>query len=174
MNLNPISMGAAPLVAAALGRVLGIKVEMSHTAQTAMTDGKRIILPYLPVTLPEQIAKIVWGFIHHEAGHCRHTDFDVRMDNHKELAADKLLDRLLSILEDIRMERAHIRFYPGAARTLAELVEAVHPDGELVIDLPASLEQEGALHLEAAGDVVEAALLHADAAVAFEPDHVRL
>jgi len=125
MNLNPISMGAAPLVAAALGRVLGIKVEMSHTARTAMTDRKRIILPYLPVTLPEQIAKIVWGFIHHEAGHCRHTDFDVRIDNHKELAADKLLDHLLRILEDIRMERAHIRFYPGAARTLAELVEAL-------------------------------------------------
>jgi len=125
MNINPIQMGAAPLVAAALGRVLGVKVVLSATARTAMTDRKTIILPMLPVTLPEWIATIVWGFIHHEAGHCRHTDFDVRIDNWQELQADQLLDSLLSILEDIRMERAHIRFYPGAARILAELVEAL-------------------------------------------------
>lgn len=125
MNVNPISIGAAPLVAAALGRVLGIKVEMRQSATTAMTDKRTIVLPWLPVTLPESIAKILWGFIHHEAGHCRHTDFDVRVDNLQELQSDPLLNNLLCILEDIRMERAHIRYYPGAARILAELVEAL-------------------------------------------------
>jgi Mg-chelatase subunit ChlD len=125
MKVNPMQMGAAQLVAAALGRVFGIEVVMSHLAQTAYTDRKKIVLPFLPVNLCEQVAKILWGFIHHEAGHCRHTDFSVRIDNAAELQADRLLDNLLGILEDIRMERAHMRFYPGATRTLAELVEVL-------------------------------------------------
>ena len=127
MNVNPTIAGAAPLVAAAIGRAINVTVEFSSTAKTAVANvvKKTITLPLLPVNLAEDVAKIVWGFIHHEAGHLRHTDPNVRMDNRQELRTDRLLDNLLGVLEDIRMERAHIRFYPGASRILAELVEVL-------------------------------------------------
>ena len=50
MNVNPVQMGAAPLVAAALGRVFGVNVVWSRQASTAMTDKRTIVLPMLPVT----------------------------------------------------------------------------------------------------------------------------
>jgi cobaltochelatase CobT len=115
-------LGAAHLVAAALGRALGIRVVISNVP-TACTDGNTIYLPPLPVTVSSQLIAMLWGFIHHEAGHCRHSDFGVLQD----LAAehDALLLQLARVFEDIRMERAHIALYPGAHRVLCELVEVL-------------------------------------------------
>lgn len=119
MKVSPIQMGAAPLVASALGRALGITVEFGRT-QTAMTDGKTIVLPVMPIDLPQSVATILWGFIHHEAGHCRHTDFETLKE--PELAGDRMVSNVFFALEDIRMERAHMTLYPGAARILSQLV----------------------------------------------------
>jgi Mg-chelatase subunit ChlD len=129
MNFNPVSLGAAPLVASAIGRSIGLKVEVSHSASTAFvridpTTGQKIItLPLLPVDLDEQMATVLWGLIHHEGGHCRHSDFEIF--DEPELQSDRLLLSLLQALEDIRMERAHIRLYPGAARILMDLVRVL-------------------------------------------------
>ena len=61
-------LGAAHLVAAALGRALGIRVVIANVP-TACTDGNTIYLPPLPVTVSTQLIAMLWGFIHHEAGH---------------------------------------------------------------------------------------------------------
>jgi len=113
-------LAAAHLVAAALGRALGIRVVVADVP-TACTDGNTIYLPPLPVTVSTQLMVMLWGFIHHEAGHCRHSDFDLVKSVNAE--HDPVLANLLFVLEDVRMERAHIALYPGAHRVLSELVE---------------------------------------------------
>lgn len=119
MHFDPISLGAAPLVAAALGRALGVKVEVSQHVNTAKTNGKRILLPNLPIDLDDDTSRLLWGFIHHEAGHCRHTEFEVFAD--PDVAADAFLRNLLNAMEDIRMERAHMAIYPGSIRILSDM-----------------------------------------------------
>jgi cobalamin biosynthesis protein CobT len=113
-------LAAAHLVAAALGRALGIRVVVANVP-TACTDGNTIYLPPLPVTVSTQLMVMLWGFIHHEAGHSRHSDFDLVKSVNAE--HDPVLANLLFVLEDVRMERAHIALYPGAHRVLSELVE---------------------------------------------------
>ena len=115
-------LGAAHLVAAALGRALGVRVVIANVP-TACTDGNTIYLPPLPVTASAQLIAMLWGFIHHEAGHCRHSDFGVLEDLASE--HDSLLVHLSRVFEDIRMERAHIALYPGAHRVLSDLVEVL-------------------------------------------------
>lgn len=119
MQCNPTQLSAAPIVAAALGRSIGVKVEFGAYS-TASTDGSTIRLPHLPVELPGAVETILWGFIHHEAGHIRHSDFDALKD--PDVLSDALVMHLLKVFEDIRMERAHIGLYPGAGRVLSELV----------------------------------------------------
>lgn len=119
MNVNPTQLSAAPIVAAALGRSIGVKVEFGAYS-TASTDGSTIRLPRLPVELPAAVESILWGFIHHEAGHIRHSDYAALDD--PEVRSDFLVLNLLRVFEDIRMERAHIGLYPGAGRVLSELV----------------------------------------------------
>ncbi|HRP04369.1 MAG TPA: DUF1194 domain-containing protein [Opitutaceae bacterium] len=70
--------------------------------------------------LAKSVEILLWGFIHHEAGHVRHTDFAVLKD--PALSADHLVRNLFYALEDIRMERAHMALYPGAIRILSDLV----------------------------------------------------
>lgn len=133
-------LGAAHLVAAALGRALGVRVVIANVP-TACTDGDTIFLPPLPVTASAQLVKLLWGFLHHEAGHCRHSDFGVLKDIASE--NDPLLLNLSRVFEDIRMERAHIALYPGAHRVLADLVEVLVELGFFKMpdptDSPASL-----------------------------------
>lgn len=123
-SYKPSSLGAAPLVAAALGRSLGVKVVVDGSAPTASTDGKTIVVPRLPVDVDEDTSKLLWGFIHHEAAHCRHTDFPVWF---RELGAanDNLVSYLTNVFEDIRIERSQIALYPGSAKVLDELVEVL-------------------------------------------------
>ena len=120
---NQNSLGAAPLVAAALGRSLGVEIRVSESAGTAYTDGdSQITLPVLPVNLDEQTERMLWGFIHHEAGHCRHSDLAYQED---PIVDDEFIRLMTGILEDARMEAAHIRLYPGAERVLRKLVETL-------------------------------------------------
>lgn len=126
MSFNPVSLGAAQLVAAALGRSIGVRVEVSNSAHTACVSedpktGDRVIyLPVLPVDVDAELSTLLWGFIHHEAGHSRHTD--LQLASEPELAADSFLLFLFQALEDVRMESAHIALYPGAHRVLNDLI----------------------------------------------------
>lgn len=143
MQYDPMALGAASLVASALGRVLGVKVVIRSDAKTAYTDKDSIVLPVLPVNLDAQLSKVLWGFIHHEAGHCRHTDFDILKE--PDLRSDRMLNGLFRALEDIRMELAHIAFYPGAARILHDLVQTLVDIG-FFKPLPADVDESAAFH----------------------------
>ncbi len=100
----PVLQRALPIVGSALGRKLGVQVEVS--GQRACTDGERILIPAFDPECPEQEAK-VWGYLSHEAAHVRYTDFGL------DQSGSPLRHRLTNLLEDIRIEGAMSREYPG-------------------------------------------------------------
>ncbi|MCW7552717.1 VWA domain-containing protein [Endozoicomonas gorgoniicola] len=113
---------ALPIVGAALGRKLGVQVEVS--GRNAFTDGERIVLPAFDPERPEQELKS-WGFLSHEAAHIRYTDFEL------DQSGSAFRRRLTNLLEDIRIERALSREYPGTAFTLSEVVRQLVAEGRL-------------------------------------------
>ena len=119
----PTLQRSLPIVGAAIGRKLGVQVEVS--GRQAFTDGKRIVLPAFDPERPDQELKS-WGFLHHEAAHIRYTDFEL------DQSGSAFRQRLTNIIEDIRIERALSQEYPGTAYTLAEVVRQLVAEGRLV------------------------------------------
>lgn len=113
---------ALPIVGAALGRKLGVQVEVS--GRNAFTDGERIVLPAFDPERPDQALKI-WGFLSHEAAHIRYTDFELDQNG------SAFRRRLTNLLEDIRIEQALSQEYPGTAFTLSEVVRQLVAEGRL-------------------------------------------
>lgn len=93
-----------PIVAAALGRLCGVTVELG--ASTPCTDGSTIYLP-LTLTQSEEEELQTLGILMHEAGHIRMTDFAKCAKTPLEKAID-------NALEDTRVEAGMARLYPGA------------------------------------------------------------
>lgn len=65
MRNNSVLHRALPIVAAALGKKLGVKVVMQ--GQTACTNGNTIYLPALKSE--SEHAPALWGYLTHEAAH---------------------------------------------------------------------------------------------------------
>lgn len=93
-----------PIVAAALGRLCGVTVELG--SKTPCTDGSTIYLP-MTLTQSEEEELQTLGILMHEAGHIRMTDFSQRTGTPLEKAID-------NALEDTRVEMGMGRLYPGA------------------------------------------------------------
>ena len=117
--MNNVFIRSLPVVAMAMGDKMGVKVRIQ--GNQAMTDGHTIYLPVLPEG-DESAWILARGYLDHEAGHVRHTDFSVREDTpiHKALA---------NILEDIHIEQAMGRTYPGCAVNLRNLAERLAHEG---------------------------------------------
>lgn len=111
---------ALPIVAAAYGEKFGVEVLVQ--GPDAYTDGKQIVIPAAHPDDP-RYQQVAWGYLAHEAAHIRHTDFNVVAST----AGNPLRRALLNILEDVRIEEALARDYPGTRRTihtvLAQMVE---------------------------------------------------
>src|SRR5919197_3140364 len=117
-------LNALPIVASALGRKYGISVEIGGSE--ALTDGEKIILPSLPADHP-MAALLAYGYLDHEAGHVRLTDFaDVQADLS---AASDLKHALWNIFEDIRIEKAMGQIYPGCRINLERLTHQLVSNG---------------------------------------------
>jgi hypothetical protein len=111
---------ALPIVAAAYGRTFNIPVQVG--GDEAMTDGKVIRIP----SVPDHANSLAYGYLAHEAGHVRFTDFELARHNNP-------LGRFVEgILEDVRIETAMIRAYPGTRSTLDSVVDALIAEGKLV------------------------------------------
>ena len=111
---------AFPIVAAALGNHLGVRVQVY--GDTACTDGHLIILPQLEDP-DETLQSVAWGYLAHEAAHVRYTDFDCIAKTQPE----GILRSLFNIIEDVRIEKAITEDYPGTQisieRTLQHLID---------------------------------------------------
>ncbi|MEA1053997.1 VWA domain-containing protein, partial [Lamprobacter modestohalophilus] len=80
----------------------------------ALTDGQTIVVPTLPSD--SALLPVAWGYLAHEAGHLRYTDFTVYRRAAQD--GDALSGQILNILEDVRIERALAGPYPGTRETL--------------------------------------------------------
>ena len=102
---------------ALIAKVLGRKYDVTVTiaGQTACTSGKSITIPVVSGDHAEALAH---GYIDHEAAHVRFTDFTVELTNN--FAGD-----LLNILEDVRIEQAIGREYPGCCANLRNLTQVL-------------------------------------------------
>ena len=106
-------MQALPIVAAAYGRKFGVKVQVGGAR--ACTDCRTI---HIPEIRDEPVAKtLAWGYLTHEAAHVRFTDMDVYR---RTAMKGPLVNAVLNILEDVRIENAILGPYPGSVKTLDE------------------------------------------------------
>lgn len=118
-------MKALQIVAAAIGKSMGgISVEVDPSASTAYTNGKRVILPVLPVMAQEERANVTLGLVCHEAFHIRDTYLGGRLKGMppEGIALTALKKRLQNALEDARIEHRGFKRYPGSRRFLDALV----------------------------------------------------
>lgn len=116
MKQNRSLNGAFPIVAAALGNSLGVKVRVGGCV--ARTDGKTITVPAYNQDDP-YYKDIAWGYLAHEAAHVRFSDFD----EFARAATSPIRKKIVNIIEDIRIENAIIKLYPGAKQTIQKLDE---------------------------------------------------
>lgn len=126
-------LDALPIVASALGRKYGVAVEIG--GRDALTNGKKIILPALPVD-DQEAALLAYGYLDHEAGHVRLTDFTAVQPD--LTAASPLKHQLWNIFEDIRTEKVMGQIYPGCRINLERLTRQLVADG--VFEVPSEAE----------------------------------
>jgi len=109
------SMRALPIVAQAIGASMGVKVIFeSHRQLKARTDGKVIYLsPHIGNFGDNEMVEILNGLLDHEAAHVRFTDF-----NEVGKCRTPFTKKCQNILEDIRIEDALPRCYPGTKENL--------------------------------------------------------
>ena len=113
---------AFPIVAAALGNRLGVRVMV--TGQTARTDGDMIVIPAYDGEDPNY-RDVAWGYLAHEAAHIRYTDFGV----FKTACTTPIRKAILNILEDIRIEKRLAESYPGTRFTIEKTVAQLIAEG---------------------------------------------
>lgn len=113
---------AFPIVAQHYGDMLQVRVTVG--AAQAATNGSDIYLPAIPED--SRLIASIWGYLIHEAAHCRHTDFRVW----RGVDPSNLIRRsLLNVFEDIRIEGLIMADYPGVAHELRRTVEALVESG---------------------------------------------
>lgn len=116
---------------ASTARVLGRKgVRVVFQGDKAETDGETVIIPALDLNkdLSDNEADIIRGYIDHEAGHVKHTDFSAwtKAIEEAQKRNDKLFAVTLNALEDMRLERKVLEEYPGSSKHLRATGEAVN------------------------------------------------
>ena len=90
----------------------GVQVQIG--GDTACTDGSIIRLPTLPLETDDVLTGMVRGWIDHESGHIRETDFDVLKD--KDVTP--LIKNIWNIFEDWRVENKLAERFPGCRTNL--------------------------------------------------------
>ena len=120
---------ALPIVAAALGRKFGVEVGVG--GHEACTDGRRIQIPDVPDDPASR--DLAWGYLAHEAGHVRHTDFAV----YEQAAREGPLQEILqNRIEDVRIERALARPYPGTRMSITTVLRRMLAEGRMAAPAP--------------------------------------
>jgi len=122
-------MRSLPLVASVLGRKYGVKVEIGGT--DAYTDGTVIRLPSLPGDVPDTFLAMARGYLDHEAGHVRDTDFQAL----KDASLSPLEKHVWNTLEDYRVEHKLASIFPGCRQNFDWLI--THVFGTEAQDEPA-------------------------------------
>lgn len=98
------------------------KVDIEIHGQQAYSTRDTIVIPEVALTTPQK-ARVISGYIAHEAGHIHYSDFDLLNKLPSEF------DRfLVNALEDSRVERKIVDNYPGAYDNLSALNQYLYED----------------------------------------------
>lgn len=97
------------------------EVKVIFEGNQAYTDGKEIVLPAMiqNASVDLETQKVMRGYLDHEAGHVRHTDFDVWARHKTETSG--ALRAIHNCVEDIWLEARVMSEYPGSEKNLAHL-----------------------------------------------------
>ena len=112
---------ALPIVASVIGERLGIPVVVG--GQQAWTNGKVIIIPNVE---SEEHKGVAFGYLIHEGAHIRYSDFTLR-------GSTPYTQSIVNILEDIRIEQAIAREYPGAPARIREVIDHLVEAGNISV-----------------------------------------
>lgn len=115
-------LGSLPILAVAFGRRQGVEVVIG--GDKAETDGKKILLPAMPLECDDALETKAMGFLFHETGHIEFTDTEVF--DRCQTAFER---HALNVVEDVRMEAVRNATYPGSAAVLAKLAGVVADEG---------------------------------------------
>ena len=101
------------------------EVTLAFEGDGAYTDGKEIVLPAIDqvVEFDHNAAMVLRGYLDHEAGHIRHTDFEALEKFAKTNTTGA--KQIWNCLEDMWLERKVMEEYPGAQKNLSVLSENV-------------------------------------------------
>jgi len=100
---------------------MGINLEWSHNAPTAMTNGKNIILPVVKQPVTKEAMDRLYGFVIHESGHhTRPEVFDIGKAALKAGAPEGMM-AMYNIVEDDAMERDVASHYRGDSKALGTM-----------------------------------------------------
>lgn len=116
-------LNCLPLLASVLGDRYGVQVRIGGSG--AYTDGKVIHIPALPLDCDTTALALAKGFVDHEAGHIRHTDFLAM----KAANMDAVTFNLFNSLEDWRVEKRLSAIFPGCRQNLNRLIRKFFVDG---------------------------------------------
>ena len=126
------------LVAQSMANYYGVSVEMKREYDTAVTEFTtskyrgamyKIQLPMIG-GLDDTDAPILRGYLDHEVGHVKFTDFERTVPEYEEWKCENVLERrnsfqvyrqCFNIIEDVRIERLMMRRYPGSVYNLKML-----------------------------------------------------
>ena len=109
------------------------ETSVSFQGDMAYTDGKEIVLPSLPqgMEFTNEEVLTLRGYLDHEAGHIRHTDFTLLekfVNIHGEQAK-----RIWNCLEDVWLESRVMKEYPGSEKNLCGLMDSIaDPEAEFI------------------------------------------
>ncbi len=116
------------LIAQMLGRTHGLNVVFGGT-DIGATDGKTIWLRDCSAYGSDEAADLIEGIVHHEAVHCRYTNFSLSDKN-------PLISSLANVFEDIWGETQQAMVMPGCQRSIGK---ATHIMVKMkIIDAPPS------------------------------------
>lgn len=106
-----------------LAREYGIRVIWK--GNQAKTEGKTIILPVLPDDAPDELLEAVQGYLDHETAHIIFTEFSEFGQYQPKLTPEQL--RCVNVCEDVRIEYAMGRLYPGSPYNLHRMHDWIYP-----------------------------------------------
>ena len=103
-------------------------IEVIFEGDGAKTDGSKVYLPAINMQadVSDEQAAIMRGYVDHEAGHVRHTDFQVLRDNREKMKGNKLLHSCANALEDVWLEQRVREEYEGSETNLRAVSTAVN------------------------------------------------
>lgn len=130
-----------PIVARALSDQFGVKVTVGGSTAYASQQGDAFTINIPFYQNAEKLSDVLLGYLVHEAAHVRYTEFPILKDGIPARAKQgynpSVLHQLVNITEDLRIERAIGRRFPGVPSYLKALNHFVFNEDTQPTDDPA-------------------------------------